>query len=225
MSSNIQQYRQEETIRRSFFKHRGNVNAIIEETGLDPGYIRKISSKIRKGFSHDINFETACFITDAILSGREQRLVILEDRLQEVLNKKETVSLCHGAPISEHPYEGATWYKCKMCQANCETMEVDKVEDNNVVKLIDRMRKEDELIGKFLEAMGIIANAENSSVALPNAKPVQSIPLSTPQQNYLPPADQNLVDKLSSLDETTIAQIRRIVEAEINEAIDGPKDS
>lgn len=224
MSTGIEKFRMEERIRRLFFKHRGDINAIIEETKLDGNYIRKVTKKVRRGFQHDVNFEIACFITDAILSGREQRLIILEDRLNEILKKKETVSICHAAPVSEHKYEGSTWYKCKMCLQNCETQEVDRVDDNHVAKLIDRMRKEDEFIGKFLAAMGIIANNPEGVNPISNPEPSR-IPAQDVEVKSLPPAEKKLMEKLRNLPESKIIEIRHFVESKINEALDEPNNS
>jgi hypothetical protein len=225
MTSNIEKYRLEETIRRSFFKHRGNINGIIEETGLDPDYIRKISSKIRRGFSHDINFETACFISDALLTGREQRMIILEDRLNEILSKKGLISICHSAPVRMNSWEGEPRYKCKVCGADCEIMEADMVDNHALSKIITLMRKEDEVIGKFLAMMGLVASADaKQPVPVQSPKPVQSAPVPGGPQ-LLPPADQELVNKLDSLDEKQVAEIRRMVESKVNEAMDDPQKS
>lgn len=219
MTTGIEKFKQVERIRRLFFKHRGNIPAIIEETGLDGNYIRKVARKIRKGFSRDVNFQTACFITDAILSGREQRLILLEERLQEVLNKKEVVSRCCKRLVNVNYWEQEPRYKCLGCGADCDILEADIVNDNTVVKLIDRMRKEDELVAKFLAAIGLIA-AQPLEETVVNTKPVQSTPVKS-EQKSLPPAERRLIEKLGTLSQSEIAEIRRMVEDKVNEKMDG----
>jgi len=219
MSTEITKFQLHEKIRRLFFKYRGDINAIIKETGLDEEYIKKVTKKIRRGFQHDTSFEIACFVTDAILSGREQRLVILEDRLNELLKKKELRSVCCYAPVAEHTYENSTWYKCKKCEQHCEVEMVDNVNDAQVIKIVTSMRKEDEQIGKFLAIMGIITNTSDTPT-----KPVTNTSPSL-EPNLLPPAEKRMLEKLENLDESKITEIKHFVESKINEAIDEPGKS
>jgi len=219
MSSNIEKYKLEEKVRRSFFKHRGNISAVIKETGLEPNYVRNLVRKIRKGFRKDINFETACFITDCILSGREQRLILLEDRLQELLAKKEVVSICCGMPISIHKYEGKEWYKCKRCGENCEVTEIDKVRDLDVVRLVECMQKEDELIGKFLALMGLVSTKKAEQEEYPQTKKVESTPVNFQERPLLPPPEKRLMEKLGKLPQSKVNEIRRKIETLIDEAL------
>jgi len=225
MTTQITKFQLEERIRRLYFKHRGNVSAVIEETGLDENYVRKVTNRIRKGFKHDVSFQIACHITEAILAGREQRLILLEDRLKEVLSKKEVISICCSSPVSIHTYDDSTWYKCKKCGNNCETMESDGVNDNTVIKIIDRMRREDEYIGKFLAAMGLILNSPDSPTQLQQSQeersPRDSIQVES--KEVLPPAEQKLLEKLNKLDPSEINRIRRLVESEVNRATNDPK--
>lgn len=225
MSNQITKFQLEEKIRRLYFKHRGNLNAIIEETGLDEEYIRKVTNRIRKKFKHDVSFEIACFVTEALLSGREQRLVILEDRLREILQKKSVVSLCCGYPIAIHEYGGSTWFRCKKCQQNCETTETDQVNDNTLIKFIDRMRKEDELIGKFLATMGIIAKNPDLPIEEGRKNLPENPTIDIEVEEELPPAEQKLIQKLKLLDPSDINRIRRLVESEVNRVTNDPQES
>jgi len=218
MTTGIEKFKQQERIRRLFFKYRGDMNTIIKETGLDGDYIRSVTNKIKRSFSHDINFEIACFITDAILSGREQRLIILEDRLHEILKDKRVESICCAAPVSKHEYEGSTWYKCEKCKGNCEIQEVDMVNDTQVARLINTMRKEDELIAKFVVAIGIVAaNPEQPNNSLTTES--KKIPVQSMEINSLPPSEKRMLEKLNQLDESKVMEIRRLVETKIEEAL------
>jgi len=227
MTTQITKFQTEEKIRRLYFKHRGNVSAVIEETGLEENYVRKVTNRIRKGFKHDASFQIACHITEAILLGREQRLTILEDRLKEVLSKKELISVCCSGPVSENTYEGSTWYKCKKCGKNCEILKADKVNDNTVIKIIDRMRREDEYVGKFLAAMGLILNSPETPGQLQSTQEERSTQdtIQVESSEVLPPAEQKLMEKLSQLDPSEINRIRRLIESEVNRATDEPEES
>jgi hypothetical protein len=220
MTTSLEKFKHQEIIRRSFFKNRGNVLAIIEETGLDGDYVRSTCDKIKGSFRKDVNFEIACFITDAILAGREQRLIILEDLLKELLGKKEYRSKCCGRTITTHEYENKTWYKCDSCKADCDVVEVDKTNYAQINSIIDKMRKEDELVAKFLTAMGIIAKTPT-----PESKDVTTNPqtrISVESNDVtLPPVEQKLLDKLNSLPESKISEIRRTLENIVNEALYG----
>jgi len=211
METEITKFRQKERIRRLYFKHRGNINAIIEETS--------ITKKIQKSFRHDVSFEIACFITDAILEGVEQRKIILEDRLQEILKAKRIKSICCKSPVSEHKYEGSIWYKCKKCGGNCEVEMADEVNDGTVVKLIDRMRREDELLSKFLIAMGIVVKTPNILEEKKTKQESSSKFITVQSAEALPPGEQKLLEKLSNLDESKISEIRRFVEEKVDEAV------
>lgn len=219
MSTGIEKFKTEERIRRLFFKHRGNINAIINETGFDGNYIRAITKKIKGSLRKDVNFEIACFITDAILAGREQRLIIMEDRLQELLNKKKKlISACCNWEIKENKYENEIRYKCLKCFGDCDTIEIDTVNDTQVVKLIDRMRKEDELIAKFLATMGIVATGGELS---PPPQQPSRISVESSEVASLPPVEKKMLEKLQDLNESEISEIRRFVEDKINEATNG----
>lgn len=220
MTTEITKFRQKEKIRRLYFRFRGDINAIIEETGLDENYIRKTTNKIRKSFRHDVNFEIACFITDAILEGREQRKILLEDRLFEVLKKKKRMSVCCSFEVSEDTWENEPVYNCQKCGKHCKTKIVDYINDNTVIKLIDRMRKEDEFIGKFLAAMGIIAKDPNSITSADEKNGRTSPPpaIQVQSKETLPPAEKKLLEKLGNLDESKISEIRRFVESKVDEA-------
>ena len=128
---------------------------------------------------------------------------------------------CHEAPVSIHIYEESTWYKCKRCGENCEIQEADLVNDNTVVKLIDRMRIEDELVGKFLATMGIIANKpEEQTPSVQTTPPTQYV-----ESRELPPVEKKLTEDMKKLTESQLSEIRRTTEAMIKDALDGSEES
>ena len=220
MTTQITKFRQQERIRRLFFKHRGNINAIVDETGFDESYIIKVTRKIKKGFQRDVCSEIASFITAAILEGVEQRRILLEDRLQEI-QKKELRSICCGSPISIHTYEQTKWYKCKRCGENCEIEEYDLTRNVDFVRLTNAMRKEDELLAKWMTAVGFVENITKEQIPPQNTTP----PTRYVESRELPPAEKKLTEDMKKLPESKIAEIRRATEAMIKKALNEPNES
>jgi len=221
--SGIERFKLEETLRRLYFKHRGNVLAVAREAGLEDQleYVRKVTNKIKRGFDHTVKFEIACFVTDALLAGREQRLILIEDRIKDLLKQIEMHSTCCGAKVTKNKYEGSTWYKCNKCKENCEVVLEDCIKDIDVIRYIDRMRKEDELIYKFMVTMGFLSKMENTSEE-PGALPANIIDSQTKALNA---EEMEMLNKLQSMSGTDIAQIRKFVEQKIDESIQDNKNA
>jgi len=210
MTTQIAKFKLQEKIRRLYFRHRGDVLAVAREAELEDqiDYVRTVCSKIKRGFDNNVNFEVACFVTDALLAGREQRLILMEDRVQELLNKQERLSVCHNSSITEHIFENVTRYKCNICHADCDTQIIDRTNDTDVVRYIDRMRKEDELIYKFMVTMGFISKMdkpeEGKQGKLPEAIPVDSVALSE--------EETKLHDKLKGMPPDILNELRKTLE-------------
>jgi len=214
MSTQIEKFKLQEKIRRLFFRHRGDVLAVARDAGLEEqiDFVRQTCSKIKRSFGKDVNFEIACFVTDALLAGREQRLIMMEDRVNELLSKAERISICHEVGVTEHKFDGEIHYKCNSCHADCTTRLEDKTNDTDVVRYVDRMRKEDELIYKMMITMGFISKMDSPKDAqgkLPEAIPVDSVALS--------PEEVKLQNKLNELPPDEISELRNLLEKKIVE--------
>ena len=183
MSTQIKKFKLQEKIRRLYFRHRGNILAVVKEAELEDQieYVRQVCTKIKRSFASNVNFEIACFVTDALLSGREQRLIFMEDRVKELLSKQTRVSVCCSSGVTEHKFDDEIHFKCNSCLSDCTTRIEDGTNDMDVVRYIDRMRKEDELIYKFMVTMGFISKLnkpeEGEQSKLPKAISVDSVAL------------------------------------------------
>jgi hypothetical protein len=220
--SEIEKFKLEETLRRLYFKHRGNVIAVAREAGLEKNleYVRRVTDKIKKGFNHTVNFEIACFVTDALLAGREQRLIIMEDRVKDLLKQMEWHSTCCSARVTKNEYEEKTWYKCNKCLQDCDVTLDDCIKDMDVVRYLDRMRKEDELIYKFMVTMGFISKMDDKEQ--PGVLPANVI---ESQSKALSEEDAEMLKKLQGMNGTDISQIRKMVEEKIEEATQDNSDA
>jgi hypothetical protein len=217
MASQIEKFKLEETIRRLYFKYRGDVLKVAKEAGLEDriDFVRKVSVKIKRGFKHNTaNFEIACFVTDALLAGREQRLILLEDRVQKLLSKFEFISTCHSCKVTKHEYEKKIWYKCNSCGENCDITLEDCVNDQAVVRYIDRMRKEDELVYKFMVTMGFISKIDQSEGS-PETLPVDVIESET---KSLSAEEATLMNQLQKMDGIELTELRKTIQDRISKA-------
>jgi len=216
MSSSIEKYKLEETLRRIYFKNRGDVLATAREAGLEDKleYVRKITDKIKKSFTHEINFGIACFVTNALLGGREQRLILMEDRIKALMNKIELRSICCDAKVLDNSFEGQVRYKCGKCLGDCDVSLEDCINDVNVVRYLDRMRKEDELIYKFMVSMGFISKMDDKSAeqgSLP-AHVIES------QAKALTEEDAEMLENLQNMNGVEVTSLRKMMEEKIREA-------
>ena len=215
MSTQIEKFKLEEKLRRLYFQYRGDVLAVAREAGLEDQleYVRKVTDKIKRSFNHSVNFEIACFVTDALLAGREQRLILMEDRVQELLNKEIVVSACHMAPVLTYKFENVPHYKCSDCEADCNIIKQDGTSDRAVVQYIDRMRKEDELIYKFMVTMGFISQMDATQKAPAGVLPAGII---ENEAKTFSEDDALMLQQIQDMDGTEVSALRKIIQDKLN---------
>lgn len=213
----ITRFKLDETLRRLYFKHRGNVLAVAKEAKMMDHleYVRKVTSKIKKSFKHEANFEIACFVTEALLAGREQRMVLLEDRVQTLLTRQILISTCCQRKVIKHEFEDRIWYKCHACEKDCDVTLEDAVPDNDVVKYIDRMRKEDELVYKFMVSMGFISKMDKPVEPTPGALPPHVIESET---KSIGDDEAHMLSQLQKMDGVELSELRKTIQGKIDKA-------
>ena len=86
--SNIDKYRVEQTIRLLYFKHRGDIAKIADESGYDPKLIERIGAKIKRRMRRDADELIAGNITQHILAGAQERTAYLRDAINKFFDNK-----------------------------------------------------------------------------------------------------------------------------------------
>jgi hypothetical protein len=80
------------------------------------------------------------------------------------------------------------------------------------------MRKEDEFIGKFLAIMGMVSKAQSAEQPAAETNTTQRITVDSKEILNLPPTEQRFFDKLSTLPESKISEIKRQLENHVDGA-------
>ena len=223
MTTGIERFKMEEKIRMLFFKHRGNILAIAKEGDVDVEYVRKITQKIKRRRLSEADFSIACNISEAILLGREQRLYYLQRRLDDILTHKHLVSVCCSSSVKENMWEEEIHYKCKKCGADCEVDLSDDISDLNVTRLVDLMRKEDEMIGKFLALMGFVAKGGELAPELEPAKPIKR--LESKDIITVDSEDREFLDMLRKIDPKKVTSLKKRVLAIVKEEAEAQENN
>ncbi|MHA1592383.1 MAG: hypothetical protein ACTSUP_07930 [Candidatus Heimdallarchaeaceae archaeon] len=206
-STSIEMFRKEEEIRISFLKHRGDILAIVADTGYDIQSVKRVVAKIKKKQYRDVDRLVANDIAQTILSGVEQRERSYLGCLNELEGRTTAkVSLCHGAPVKEHTFDGASYHVCLQCGETCE---IKVVEQTQIYKLVlqfnKQLREEAEFLVEFAVKMGYTDKIEPPSNKIT-------------QYNFVVPDGKTKDDILSDVDKLTgpeRQQLRRKLEQQI----------
>jgi len=91
---NIEKFKLHERIKISYLKHRGNILAVVEELGVDAGYVRRVAEKIKGRERRDVDFLMANDLMQCILMGYESRVRHLMHMLS-TLDQREQVRLSY----------------------------------------------------------------------------------------------------------------------------------
>ena len=157
---NIDKYKQLETVKLCYLKHRGNVLEIAKELNLPAEYIKKISDKFKKQEDRDVAVLISNTLMSHILLGVQSRTTHLMEMLTS-LNKQEkpSLSVCCNAPYKLRK-DGQT-FECGKCFCKCEIHDAPKTSIYNVKRdIIEQLREEDKALIEMAKTMGYTAKTE-----------------------------------------------------------------
>ena len=150
----LEKFKIEAAIRCSFFKNRGSVQHIVDDTGYPVDVVRKLVAKIKKKQRHDVSFDVATNISMMVFEGREQRIERRHNLLAIIeAEAKQTISHCCGAPLKDFDWGGETKITCGTCGKECHPRG-NRIDLKSFRALLNDLAKEDELLAVFAEKMG-----------------------------------------------------------------------
>jgi hypothetical protein len=157
----------------SAYKHRGDVDAVIKETGANKDYVLKTLKKLKKTIDTDVKFNLAYMIMGSVWTGFNQIEATMGEafsKLQEEMYVELTVC-CHWRTYVA-VVEERTVIKCGKCD-RLRTSEQLYLAPNMEIfammaKYDDQLRKHYECLIKYSEAMGFTAEKGPSTVIKQN---------------------------------------------------------
>ena len=208
----IEKFKEEEKIRVSLLRHRGDILTVVNETGLDLQYVKRVASKIKKNQRRDVDRLVANDIAQLILSGAEQREHVYLTYLNS-LEGKETarVSLCHGVPVKDFSFDDTSYYNCLKCGRTCGTKVIENMAIHNLVlRYNEQLREEAKFLIEFADKMGF-----TNKVTLPSTKITQyNIAMGGRGDGI----DKEILSDVSKLTGPERQQLRRKLEQQIIES-------
>jgi hypothetical protein len=166
---NIDEFRIYERIKISSLKHRGNINEICDETGIEPEVVRKYLNKIKKDRDLNVNTQIAHNLMTYLFEGHQQRIVYIEEMLKLLRGSEQiSVSDCCKLPMKqEKDSNDVLITKCRGCNIECKPMMLNQGESYNLkIRLLKELQEEDESLVDFAVKMGYS-----------NAAPVERAPI------------------------------------------------
>ena len=195
MGTSIEEYRMEERVRKAYFRHRGNLLAVLDETKLPKEYIEKAVLKIKKGEDWKVSRLVAEEISREMLLGRQQRIGHLVQEIEMYReNEKVKKSTCCKDLVRRLDTDGVIQYECLGCGNFTDIVEVVNPDAHKMLLVaLDELRKEDELFYKFSEKVGIFE---------------------TPPQTVIKNQQNFVVMPKGELDEATVKEISALSRVE-----------
>lgn len=211
--SNIDKYRVEQTIRLLYFKHRGDIAKIADESGYDPKLIERIGAKIKRRMRRDADELIAGNITQHILAGAQERTAYLRDAINKFFdNKPQIVSSCCQAPYNTQTFDGDVYYTCAACGKECTPKVIDNTNPKAFCKIIELMQEEDKLLIEFADKMGFTAK-DHSSAPTQNVTNFNFVAANTAKP--LSKEDQTIIQDIRQMDPRSRERLRKEIEAKI----------
>ncbi len=214
----IEKFKIEAAIRCSFFKHRGNVQQIVEDTEYPLEVVRKLVAKIKRKQRHDVSYDVATNISMMVFEGREQR----NERRHNLLaiieaESKQITSHCCGAPLKDFDWGGEIKITCDTCGKECHPRG-NKIDFKNFRMLLNDLAKEDELLAVFAEKMGYTFKEEAPVIkeyhshSHGNGDQSQGRKKVESKEVLNQDEDKELLDKATTLDPRTREALRKALE-------------
>ncbi len=236
MGESLVEFQAREKIKIASLKHRGNLSAIVKETGYEASYVSKILFKLRKDKDLATNFLIANNIMQVIYDGYQQRIIYYEEMLRSLENEEQfNVSSCHRSIILIDTTNGQTVQRCSNCSQPCTPSKVTKIEIYELkMKILGERQKEDSAMIAYAVKMGYTQapppapTIKQDILIVGGNQPVQPIGkqpitlgkeeiLTLEQINSMPPAER---EKLRKNLQQTILAIAMEQEAQTQETPD-----
>jgi hypothetical protein len=154
-----EKFQREEKVRISALRNRGDVNAIVRDTGLPLAYVIKVVDKWKKRRKYSaVDFLIAETMAMHILEGYEQRTRYLVDCMRALEHREQAlISLCCQSPVVL--IENTTdRFRCLKCDKEASTELVDKDFVYKMkLKIVDSMRAEDKALATSAKQLGFTA--------------------------------------------------------------------
>lgn len=152
MGESLAEFQVREKIKIASLKHRGNLAAIVKETGLNAEYVSKVLFKLRRDKDLATNFLIANNIMQVIYDGYQQRIIYYEEMLRSLENEQQfQVSNCCRALIRIENNQNI----CVTCAKSCIPSTVTKIEIYDLkMKILSERQKEDAAMIAYAVKMG-----------------------------------------------------------------------
>jgi len=155
-SFNIKKFNLDNRIALSFYKHRGDVEAVAEEIRVELPYVKKITSKLKRKIKRDVASHLAMSIMSEIWMGYKQRVEILSECVNELRGAESAeVSLCCSAPVRVNQDGSEFPSTCLKCGNPTHTHVIHKTSIYSTIqKFVSELREESKHLGEFAKMMG-----------------------------------------------------------------------
>lgn len=203
MGESLAEFQTRERIKIASLKHRGNLAAIVKETGLNAEYVSKILFKLRRDKDLATNFLIANNIMQVIYDGYQQRMIYYEEMLRSLENEQQfQVSNCCRALIRIENSQNI----CFTCSKPCVPSTVTKIEIYDLkMKILSEVQKEDSAMISYAVKMGF-------TQAPPPAPTIKQdiLVVNGGQQQGIQSRDGKSVIEVSSSEVLTYEQIKNM---------------
>jgi hypothetical protein len=156
----IEKFRAEETVRLSYYKNRGEISRIVQETNYSVQYVTKIVKKIKNKRNKNVDFHIASAISSEIMSGHEARVAHIRILLNKIMDEeKDPKSSCCKSSVRTHTWDGGKHFVCSKCNEECLVV-ASSVNSKQYMNLLKMWSLEDLSLAEFAEKMGLTFKEE-----------------------------------------------------------------
>jgi hypothetical protein len=160
VGQNLEQYKFQEKIRKSYLRHCGDVISVSKETGVDLKTVRKLAKKIQGGEDWKHNVIIARNIQNLMLEKYNMRFIRLKKMLDDLESQeKQVLSSCCNKPVKR--VGSSDKFICIKCGDECrqQAVQVLKIIDMEV-GILEKMAADDARIQDFMIKMGVTEHPE-----------------------------------------------------------------
>ena len=173
MGENLEKCNVDERVQFLILKHKGELSRVVEESGADLAYVRKVADKIKKRRDHDVSCQVATMISMEVITGHEARVAHLRDALYQIqLNAAQRLSQCCKAPVRIYtlgvteplvPGNHELHFICSQCQNEC-VVNMSGIDLGEYRRLLNQWLLEDQSLAEFAEKMGLTFKEDQPNI-------------------------------------------------------------
>jgi hypothetical protein len=217
MTTSFEKQKVELKIATSFYKHRGNVDDVSSELGINPSYIKKVTDKLRRRMRRDVATQVAVQIMQTIHVGYQQRTTHLTECLNKLRDVEDVeVSFCCNAPTYQKEEGGQSVLRCLKCSKVAHLHTMNKPQVYRLVQdFVRELREEDKLLLEFADKMGftlreqVPTNIYRSNVLVLGDK--------KPARDVMSDEDRTLLKEFDKMTPMERQRTRRVLEKKLLE--------